>query len=68
MRDNIAFLGIMGKQIGITVDFCLVGNLLRMTEPTSPIRQSTTFGIMMDMKCVNQLAKTGDHASPFNKR
>jgi hypothetical protein len=68
MRDNIAFLGISDKKRSVALNFCLVGNVLRITEPTFPIWQSTTFGMMTDLKCINQWAKIGNHASVFNKR
>jgi hypothetical protein len=68
MRNNIGFVGITGKQIGMALICCLVGNLLRITKAAFPIRQLTTFGMMTYLRCINQLAKIGDHALIFNKR
>jgi hypothetical protein len=48
--------------IVVTTYSCVSGHFLRVTEPTFTIGKSATFGMMMYLICVDQLAKIGHHA------
>jgi hypothetical protein len=68
IRHDISFFCIPGKMIIVTTYSCVSGHSVRITEPTLPIEQSATFGMMMYLICVDQLAKIGHHAFVIKKR
>jgi hypothetical protein len=67
MRHDISFFCIPGKMIVVAKYSCVSGHFLRITEPTLTIGKSATFGMMMYLICVDQLAIIGHHASVIKK-
>jgi hypothetical protein len=66
-RHDISFFWIPGKMIVVTTYSCVSGHFLRITELTVTIGKSATFGMMMHLICVDQLAKIGHHALVMKK-
>jgi hypothetical protein len=62
-----SFLCIPGKMIVVTTYSCVSGHFLRITEPTLTIGKLATFGMMMYLICVDQLAKIEHHALIMKK-
>jgi hypothetical protein len=62
MRHDIFFFCIPGKMIVVTAYSCVFGHCLRIIEPTLTIGKPATFGMMMYLICVDQLAKIEHHA------
>jgi hypothetical protein len=58
MRHDISCFCISGKVITVTTYSCVSGHFLRITEPTHTIGKSATCGMMMDLICADQLAKS----------
>jgi hypothetical protein len=52
----------------VTTYSCVSGHLLRIIELRLTIGKSATFGMMMYLICVDQLAKIGHHALVIKKR
>jgi hypothetical protein len=68
MRHDISFFCIHGKMIVVTTYSRVSGHFLRITEPTLTIGKSATFGMMMDLICVDPMAKIGHHALVIKER
>jgi hypothetical protein len=67
MRHDISFFCIPGKIIVVTTYSCVSGHFLRITEPTLTIGKSATFGMMMHLIYLDQLAKIGHHTLVIKK-
>jgi hypothetical protein len=67
-RHDISFFCIPGKMMVVTMYSCVPGHFLRRIEPILTIGKSATFGMVMYLICLDQLAKSGQHALVIKKR
>jgi hypothetical protein len=67
MKHDISFFCIPGKMIVMATYSCVSDHFLSIIEPTLTIGKSATFGMAMDLICVDQLEKIGHHALVIKK-